>query len=159
MSNNKYSDKDMEPDGTIDGMCNCSTCKEERRRGVGNGMLAQLAMSKPNPPSDSFPLPESIDKLPPTALPTSGIKPRMLPRTPKEISEGIIERATHYQFGENGEYEVFKVLDAWGLWDDAALFNVIKYIARARHKGWFLEDLKKARVYLDRRIKMEEGDI
>lgn len=154
MSNNKYSDKDMEPDGTIDGMCNCSTCKDERRRGVGNVVFAQLAVSKPNPPSDSFPLPE----LPPPAPPEVK-KPRMLPRAPKEPFEISVERSPHYQFGENGEYEVFKVLDAWGLWDDAALFNVIKYIARAKHKGRFLEDLKKARVYLDRRIKMEEGDI
>lgn len=73
-----------------------------------------------------------------------------------ENKSNNVEKAWHYQFGENGEYEVFKVLDAWGMWDDAALFNVIKYVARSRRKGRFLEDLKKARVYLDRRIKMEE---
>jgi hypothetical protein len=31
--------------------------------------------------------------------------------------------------------------------------NVIKYVSRARHKGKELEDLKKARFYLDRKIK------
>ncbi len=30
--------------------------------------------------------------------------------------------------------------------------NVVKYVARAKHKGSELEDLKKARWYLDRAI-------
>jgi DNA-directed RNA polymerase subunit RPC12/RpoP len=32
------------------------------------------------------------------------------------------------------------------------LGNVVKYVARAAHKGTELEDLKKARWYLDRKI-------
>jgi len=35
--------------------------------------------------------------------------------------------------------------------------NTVKYIARAKHKGRELEDLAKARWYLDRRIKQLEG--
>jgi hypothetical protein len=31
--------------------------------------------------------------------------------------------------------------------------NVIKYLTRAKHKGTYLEDLKKARWYLDRLIE------
>ena len=60
-------------------------------------------------------------------------------------------------YGGDGTYEVFKVIEAWGLDDDAYLFNVVKYIARCRKKGGFLEDLKKARVYLDRRIARLEA--
>lgn len=142
MSNNKYSDKDMSSDGTIDGMCNCSTCKDERKRGVGGGYFADPS-EMPGLKASDLPAP------PPSIEP---IKPRM---KPKDVN---VEKSPHYQFGKDGEYEVFKVLDAWGLWNDAALFNVIKYVARARHKGRFLEDLKKARVYLDQRIKMEEGE-
>lgn len=33
------------------------------------------------------------------------------------------------------------------------LGNVVKYVARADHKGKRLEDLKKARWYLDREIE------
>ena len=35
--------------------------------------------------------------------------------------------------------------------------NVVKYVARAAHKGKELEDLKKARFYLDYEIKQLEA--
>lgn len=65
-----------------------------------------------------------------------------------------VDHPDHY--GGDTTYEVFKVVEAWGLDEDAYLFNVIKYVARAKKKGKFLEDLKKARVYIDRRIKQLE---
>lgn len=37
------------------------------------------------------------------------------------------------------------------------LGNVIKYISRAGKKGDMLTDLKKAKWYLDRKIKLLEG--
>ena len=37
------------------------------------------------------------------------------------------------------------------------LGNVIKYVLRADHKGNAIEDLKKARWYLDDEIKRREG--
>lgn len=75
-----------------------------------------------------------------------------LPSTqPKEA----VDHPDHY--GGDTTYEVFKVVEAWGLDEDAYLFNVVKYVARAKKKGKFLEDLKKARVYIDRRIKQLEG--
>lgn len=37
------------------------------------------------------------------------------------------------------------------------LGNVVKYVARAPHKGCELEDLKKARWYLDRQIARIAG--
>jgi hypothetical protein len=70
---------------------------------------------------------------------------------PKEA----VDHPDHY--GGDTTYEVFKVVEAWGLDEDAYLFNVVKYVARAKKKGKFLEDLKKARVYIDRRIKQLEG--
>jgi len=62
-------------------------------------------------------------------------------------------RPSHYG-GANSTYEVFNVLEAWGLDKDFYLGNVIKYIARAGKKDATkeLEDLEKAEVYLKRRI-------
>ena len=36
--------------------------------------------------------------------------------------------------------------------------NVIKYISRARRKGTHLQDLKKAKDYIDREIKFLENE-
>jgi len=62
-------------------------------------------------------------------------------------------RPAHYG-GANSTYEVFNVLEAWGLDKDFYLGNVIKYVARAgkKNKSKELEDLEKAEVYLQRRI-------
>jgi len=38
------------------------------------------------------------------------------------------------------------------------LGNVVKYVLRADHKGRALEDLKKARWYLEREIARREAD-
>lgn len=51
--------------------------------------------------------------------------------------------------------EVIDVIEAWGL--PYHLGNVVKYIARANLKGKYIEDLKKARWYLDRYIAKLEG--
>ena len=67
----------------------------------------------------------------------------------------MVKHPEHYQFGENGVYEVIRVCEAWGLDKDAYIFNVVKYVARAGKKdpSKELEDLKKAAFYLDRKIK------
>ena len=59
-----------------------------------------------------------------------------------------------YYGGKDNQYEVFKVLEAWGLDKDFYLGNVIKYVARAgkKNKSKEKEDLQKALVYLQRRI-------
>jgi hypothetical protein len=64
-----------------------------------------------------------------------------------------ILRPNHYG-GANNVYEVFKVLEAWGLDKDFYLGNVIKYVARAgkKNKSTEKEDLQKALVYLQKRI-------
>ena len=68
-----------------------------------------------------------------------------------------VNHPAHYG-GKDNPYEVFKVVEAWGLDKDAYLFNVIKYIARAGKKdaSKLLEDLKKGQAYLERRINMLE---
>ena len=44
-----------------------------------------------------------------------------------------------------------------GLTANAYLWNAVKYISRAGKKGDKVEDLKKARWYLDREIERLEG--
>lgn len=62
-----------------------------------------------------------------------------------------VNHPTHYCLGG---IEVIDAIEAWGLGFHSG--NVVKYIARATHKGKELEDLKKARVYLDRLIALKE---
>lgn len=71
-------------------------------------------------------------------------------RKEKEMVNG----PSHYG-GVDNPYEVIKVCEAWGLDKDAYLFNVAKYIARAGKKdpAKELEDLNKAKFYLERKIK------
>lgn len=71
------------------------------------------------------------------------------------MSEQMVNHPKHYG-GKDNTYEAIKVIEAWGL--GFHLGNVVKYISRARHKGTLLEDLKKARWYLDRAIQTIERD-
>ena len=65
-----------------------------------------------------------------------------------------VDHPDHYG-GKNSVYEAIKVIEAWGL--GFCLGNTVKYICRAGAKGARLEDLKKARWYLDREIQNAEG--
>lgn len=65
-----------------------------------------------------------------------------------------INHPAHYG-GADNVYEAIKVIDAWGL--GFSLGNAVKYIARAGRKGDRLEDLEKARFYLDHEIALAEG--
>ncbi len=65
-----------------------------------------------------------------------------------------VNNPAHYG-GADNPYEAIKVIDAWRL--SFCLGNVVKYIARAGKKNERIEDLKKARWYLDHEIaKLEE---
>jgi hypothetical protein len=61
-----------------------------------------------------------------------------------------INHPAHYNYG----IEVIDFIESWDF--NFSLGNAIKYIARAPYKGSALEDLKKARWYLDREIKRAE---
>jgi hypothetical protein len=70
------------------------------------------------------------------------------------------DRTTRDEQVGGNHYRQFKiqpwdVIDEYGL--DFYRGNVVKYLLRAGHKGVKLEDLKKARHYLDRVIEIEEG--
>lgn len=58
-----------------------------------------------------------------------------------------VNHPAHYN---SGKFEVIDVIEDWHLGFHSG--NVVKYIARAQHKGNELQDLKKARFYLDRLI-------
>lgn len=66
----------------------------------------------------------------------------------------MVNHPPHYTFGT---IEVIDVIEDWKLGFHEG--NCVKYIARAKHKGNELEDLKKARWYLDKKIKDIELDI
>ena len=68
-----------------------------------------------------------------------------------------VNHPAHYG-GADNPYEAIKVIEAWGLGFN--LGNTVKYVSRAGKKGdTRLEDLKKARWYLDREImNMEKAD-
>ncbi len=59
-----------------------------------------------------------------------------------------VNHPAHY--GGDTTYEAIKVIEAWEL--GFRLGNVVKYIRRVGHKGHTLENLQKARWYLDREI-------
>lgn len=67
-----------------------------------------------------------------------------------------VNHPKHYG-GEDNPYEVIKVIEAWNL--GFRLGNTVKYIARAELKGATVEDLKKARWYLDREIAAREPGV
>jgi hypothetical protein len=60
-----------------------------------------------------------------------------------------------YYGGADNPYEAIKVIEAWDLGFN--LGNTVKYISRAGKKGAAIEDLKKARWYLDREISNMEN--
>ena len=73
---------------------------------------------------------------------------------PHKENEDNINHPKHYTFGT---IEVIDVIEDWQLGFHEG--NCVKYIARAKHKGRELEDLKKAQWYLDRKIQDLELEI
>lgn len=66
----------------------------------------------------------------------------------------VVNHPPHYK---TGGIETIDYIEAKQL--GYHLGNVVKYVSRANHKGKQLEDLKKARWYLDREItRLEQQD-
>ena len=87
------------------------------------------------------------DTMPPPAR-----VPRELRSTkPAESSADMVHSPPHYT---RLTPEPLDVIEMWRCGFHVG--NVIKYLARAGHKGDRLEDLRKARQYLDRLIRLEE---
>lgn len=72
-----------------------------------------------------------------------------------ESPRETVDHPLHYG-GADDPYEAIKVIEAWRL--GFCLGNAVKYICRAERKGRLLEDLRKARWYLDREIGRLERD-
>lgn len=78
------------------------------------------------------------------------------------MSTDAVNHPSHYG-GADNPYEAIKVIEAWGLPFNTG--NTVKYISRAGRKSITslsaeearLQDLKKARWYLDREISNIEG--
>ena len=64
-----------------------------------------------------------------------------------------ISHPPHYTFSH---VEVIDAIEAWEL--GYHLGNVVKYVARAAHKGRRLEDLQKAQWYLQREIERQRKE-
>lgn len=77
------------------------------------------------------------------------------------MSQGkeAVNHPSHY--GGDVPHEVWKCLEAWGLTTSAYLWNAVKYIARAGKKdpAKVIEDLEKARWYLDHEIEALKGKL
>jgi hypothetical protein len=65
-----------------------------------------------------------------------------------------INQPPHYT---HASIEPIDVIESWRL--NFHLGNVVKYVARAEHKGTQLDDLRKGRWYLDREIARLEREI
>ena len=86
--------------------------------------------------------PSEVDQLEAEAVRRYG-EPVVLPVT----STDPVNHPAHYT---HGGIEVIDAIEAWNL--GYHLGNVVKYVARAEHKGNYLQDLQKARWYLQREI-------
>lgn len=64
-----------------------------------------------------------------------------------------VDHPDHYG-GKDNPYEAIKVIEAWDLGFN--LGNLVKYIARCGKKDAEIQELKKARWYLDREIQKLE---
>jgi hypothetical protein len=82
--------------------------------------------------------------------------PTLIRLEPSQAGEGgpvsAVEHPAHYG-GADNPYEAIKVIGAWGL--GFCLGNTVKYVSRAGKKdpAALIQDLEKARWYLDREIQ------
>ena len=68
----------------------------------------------------------------------------------------MAEKVNHPAHYNSGKIEVIDAIHDWGL--DFCLGNVVKYVTRHNHKENSLEDLKKAKWYLEYFIAGLEGE-
>lgn len=73
----------------------------------------------------------------------------------KEEPKELVNHPEHYG-GADNPYEAIKVIEAWRL--NFNLGSVLKYIARCGKKDEELQELKKARWFIEREIKRMERE-
>jgi hypothetical protein len=74
----------------------------------------------------------------------------------KVESKETVNHPQHYG-GADNLYEAIKVIEAWRL--SFNLGNVVKYVSRAGKKCGYIEDLEKARFYLNREIENAKKEV
>lgn len=74
-----------------------------------------------------------------------------VPEVPPKFDSNV-DHPSHYNVGK---IEVIDAIEAWEL--NFSLGNAVKYIARADHKGKPIEDLAKARWYIEREIERRKN--
>ncbi len=72
----------------------------------------------------------------------------------EDMSEKTTNAVVHPKHYNSGSIEVITAIEDWQL--NFSCGNVVKYVVRAPHKGKHLEDLRKAREYLDFEIARVE---
>lgn len=65
----------------------------------------------------------------------------------------MVNHPQHY--GGDTTYETIKVIEAWDL--NFHVGNAVKYLSRIGKKGDPIEDLEKARWYIDRELENRRG--
>jgi hypothetical protein len=73
--------------------------------------------------------------------------------TPPMPQKDAVNHPSHYRIGG---IEVIDFIEAKGF--NYHLGNVIKYISRASHKGNYIQDLEKAKWYLEREINKAKNE-
>jgi len=68
----------------------------------------------------------------------------------------IMEKINHPKHYNSGSIETIEYLKELGVAEDFCVGNAIKYLSRYKHKGKPIEDLKKAKWYIDYCIKLKE---
>ena len=72
-----------------------------------------------------------------------------------DIKKEMVNHPSHYNMGK---YEAIDVIEDWNLGFN--LGNALKYLSRAGHKDDIIQDLKKAKWYIDREIqRLAKGEI
>ena len=99
-----------------------------------------LVLRKPKPYVDPFEMPKQETT-------------RNTDRSQLKAHSELVDHPPHYN---QGRIEVIDVILDWGL--DFIEGNVVKYVARSRHKSSRLGDLRKARWYLDYLINKIEKE-
>ncbi len=66
------------------------------------------------------------------------------------------EKINHPDHYNSGGFETIDIIESAGYVEGFCMGNAIKYLMRSKHKESYLEDLKKARWYLDYWIKVVE---
>lgn len=126
------------PGGTLTVQCDETTCTTELETNQSNPAAAfNYAIS-----FDWFVEKTSSKTFCPDHAPRPGVR-----------HDDNVDHPAHYNVGK---IEVIDAIEDWQLGFHEG--NVVKYVARAKHKGKELEDLKKAAWYLNRRIAELEAE-